>query len=364
MELSEETALAVELLRELIKIPSFSKEENLAADFIENYLLKDDFLPQRVANNILLQETQVKEAKYRLLLNSHLDTVKPNKNYTIDPFQPIITDGKLFGLGSNDAGGALVCLLMVFKHFSKNPLRNIELVFLASAEEEISGKNGVELMVPLLGKINGAIIGEPTCNKAAIAQKGLFVADCKVKGIAGHVANDNGHNAINEAIEDLRIIKNLNLDKSSEYLGPTKIQVTQINGGIAHNIIPEELNYVLDIRANEYYSADELFNILNEKLVAEVKFRSTRLQPKATSKSGILLKAINSAGLETYGSPTLSDWALMPFDGVKLGPGDSLRSHTADEFIYIQEIVEGIHTYKNLIEHLDSLLTNNETLDK
>jgi len=290
--------------------------------------------------------------KKTILLNSHLDTVPANEGWTHNPFEPVILDGKLFGLGSNDAGGSLLGLLATFLYFYDQTDLTGNLIFLASAEEEISGKKGVESVLPDLGPVSFGIVGEPTRLRLAIAEKGLMVLDCKTTGLAGHAARDEGINAIYKAIEDIEWIRNYQFPEKSKLLGEVKMTVTRIQAGSRHNVIPEICEFVVDVRSTEVYTHEQILNRVKENLSCEVNARSTRLQSSSIDESHVLVKAARSLGLNTFGSGTLSDQALMPFPTAKIGPGDSARSHTADEFIRIDEIKEGIEIYTELIGKL------------
>lgn len=348
-EMSRYANEAVELLSELIRIPSFSEKEDKTADLLMAFLLKKGIEAKRFGNNVWAGYYD--DAKPTLLLNSHHDTVKPNNAYTLDPFEPVIRDGKLFGLGSNDAGGPLVSLLMVFLHFHTQELP-CNILFAGSAEEEISGANGMEALLKGLPPIDFGIVGEPTLMQAAVAEKGLLVVDGIARGKAGHAARDEGINALYIAMEDILKLKHFKFDKVSNLLGPVHLAVTSIHtDNKAHNVVPESCNFVLDIRVNELYNFEEVLKLLRSETESELLPRSVRLQPSFIAPDHLLAKAINKTEMECYGSPTCSDMALMNFPAVKIGPGDSARSHTADEFIYVNEIEQGIAVYCLLIEN-------------
>ncbi len=340
-----------ELLKTLIAIPSFSREESDTAAKIMELLYENGCHPKRSGNNVWVVHDNFDASKPTLLLNSHHDTVKPNNSWTFDPFQPLVKEGKLYGLGSNDAGGALVCLMLTFLHFKETELP-FNLLFAATAEEEISGKNGIEMLLNTLPPIEMGIVGEPTLLHMAVAEKGLMVVDAVVKGKAGHAARKEGENAIYKAIEDISVLRAYQFDFISEWLGPVNINVTQINAGIQHNIVPDECRYVIDVRLNEKYTHEAVLKELNPVLHATLTPRSTRLRASGISMNHPLVKAGMSIGLRPYGSPTLSDQSLMPFPTIKIGPGDSARSHTADEFIRIDELEDGLSTYIKLIKTL------------
>lgn len=343
----------LELLKSLIATPSFSKEEQNTADIIERFLESNGVRTKTHLNNIWAQNLHFDPAKQTILLNSHHDTVKPNKGYTLDPFKPLIIDGRLHGLGSNDAGGCLVALMAVFIYYYQRTDLKYNLVFAATAEEEISGHNGIEALVPRLGTIDFGIVGEPTQMQMAVAEKGLMVIDAIATGKAGHAARNEGESALYKAIEDIEWIRNYSFDKLSDLLGPVKMSVTVIEtDNKAHNVVPAQCKFVIDCRVNELYSFEEILSILKANLKSEIQPRSTRLRSTSISLDHPLIIAGKKLGRTYYGSPTTSDKALMPFPTLKMGPGDSARSHTADEFIYIDEIREGIDLYIQLLNQL------------
>lgn len=346
-QLSDE---AIALLKQLIAIPSFSKEESGTADLLQKFLEQKGILVNRKLNNIWAKNLLFDAAKPTVLLNSHHDTVKPNSAYTLNPFEPIEKDGKLYGLGSNDAGGCLVSLLAVFLHFYSKEDLPLNLIFAATAEEEISGTNGIEAIFNELVEIALAIVGEPTQMNLAIAEKGLLVLDCIAHGKPGHAARDEGDNAIYKAMKDIEWFKIFQFPKTSETLGAVKMNVTVIKAGTQHNVVPGNCEFVVDVRLNEKYSHEEIVNIIKQNVQCEVKARSFRIKPSGISPEHPVVKAAQSIGLKTFGSPTTSDQALMNFPSVKIGPGDSVRSHSADEFIYVEEIKEGISTYISLLD--------------
>jgi acetylornithine deacetylase len=336
----------------MISIPSFSRDEKNLADFLENYIKEKGFSSKRIENNVLLFADNFDPSRKSLLLNSHIDTVKPVSGWNLDPFTPTEKDEKLFGLGSNDAGASLVALLETFFILNDKKLA-YNLIFLASAEEEVSGKNGVELAIKELPIIDLAMVGEPTEMKLAVAEKGLMVLDCVSRGKAGHAARNEGENAIYKALKDIDWFKNYKFDKISPFLGEVKMSVTQINAGTQHNVIPDECKFVVDVRSNELYTNEELLSIIKENTTSEVNARSTRLSSSKTTENHPIIKKAKELNIEMFGSPTLSDQALMPFNSVKIGPGKSERSHTADEFIYKNEIQNAIETYVQLLENLE-----------
>jgi acetylornithine deacetylase len=344
---------AIKLLQQLIAIPSFSKEEGATADCIADFLHSKKIETERIGHNIIARNKYFSKEKKSLLLNSHHDTVRPNKNYTRDPFHPSIEDGKLYGLGSNDAGGALVSLLATFLYFYEDADLPYNLIFIASAEEEISGKNGIELALTLTENIETAIVGEPTQMQMAVAERGLMVVDCEAKGIAGHAARKEGENALYKAISDIQWTQSYRFDKVSDLLGETTMSVTVIEtDNKQHNVVPASCKYVIDIRCNELYTFEEIIDVLKKNLKSEVAPRSMRLRSTSISTDHPLVRAGIALGRNYYGSPTTSDKALMPFPALKMGPGDSARSHTADEFIYLEEIKEGIELYIDLVKRL------------
>ncbi len=344
------TEKALELLKKLIATPSFSSQENETANAIELWLKTLDIAYKREKNNVYAFNEYFDTAKPTLLLNSHHDTVKPNSAYTKDPFHPHVADGKLFGLGSNDAGGALVCLLATFAHFYSVENLNHNIIIVASAEEESSGPNGLNSMLSILPKIDVAIVGEPTLMQLAIAEKGLVIFDAVVKGTPSHAAHPNTDNSIYNSIKVLEWFKNYKFEKISEVLGEVKLTVTQIKGGSQHNVVPAEVDLVIDVRVNDLYTNQEIADILKQEAPCELKERSLRLNSSSIHKDHDLVRAGITLGLKTYGSPTLSDQAALSCQSVKLGPGDSTRSHSADEFIYIREIEEGINLYISLLD--------------
>jgi acetylornithine deacetylase len=344
---------AISLLKKLIATPSFSKEEDQTAEIIEKFFLKKNVPAKRYLNNIWAVNKYFDESKPTLLLNSHHDTVTPNIQYTKDPFSPIAEDNKLFGLGSNDAGGALVSLISAFLHFYDQKNLKYNLILAATAEEEISGHNGIEKLLPQLGKIDCAIVGEPTKMQLAVAERGLLVIDCIAHGNAGHAARNEGENSIYKAMNDIEWFHSYRFSEVSDLLGPVKMSVTVIETeNKAHNVVPAHCKFVVDIRVNELYKFEDIIDLIKANVQSEVKPRSTRLRSSAISLEHPLVKAGLLLGKTHYGSPTTSDKALMHFPALKMGPGDSARSHIADEYIYIDEIKEGIDLYIQLINKI------------
>jgi acetylornithine deacetylase len=341
---------AVDLLKKLIAVPSFSKEENDTAELIGLFFETHGIPFSRVGNNIYAKNKYYDPSKQSILLNSHHDTVRPNKSYTMDPFTAVEKEGKLFGLGSNDAGGCLVSLMAVFLHFYEQPNLTHNFVFAASAEEEISGVNGIELVLPYLGQIDFGIVGEPTRLEMAVAERGLMVIDCIAQGRPGHAARNEGENALYKAMDDIDWIRNYQFDKKSELLGESRLTVTVIETeNKQHNVVPAQCKFVIDVRVNELYSFEEILDALKTNLKSQFKPRTTRMKSTSIALDHPLVKAGIAMGKGYYGSPTTSDKALMPFPALKMGPGDSARSHTADEYIYLDEIKEGIASYINLL---------------
>ena len=347
---------AKKLLEKLISIKSFSFHEDKTANHIEKWFNENKIKTSRKKNNVFAFNKYYNPQKPNLLLNSHHDTVEPNDGYTNDPYEPITKDGKLYGLGSNDAGISLVCLIMVFIHFYERENLNFNIIILASAEEERSGENGIKSVIPLLPKIDLAIIGEPTKMDVAIAEKGLIVFDLIVKGESSHAAHKNDKNPIVKSSEIIRQISNMTFSKTSDLLGNVKLTVTQINAGVQHNVIPSDVKIVLDARINDKYSNNDIFNYLKQNLDCEVKPRSLDLNSSSISRNHKIILAADNLNFKKYGSPTLSDQAKIDCKSIKLGPGDSLRSHTANEFVYVNEIKDGINKYILLIEEYNSLI--------
>ena len=344
---------AIELLKQLIATPSFSKEEDETAGIIENFLKQNGVDTKRYLNNIWACNKYFDKSKPIIFLNSHHDTVKPNKGYSLDPFTPIEKDGKLFGLGSNDAGGALVSLIATFLYFFNQKDLKCNLILAATAEEEISGKNGIESLLPLLPKIDFGIVGEPTLLQMAIAEKGLMVLDCVAYGKAGHAARSEGENALYKAVNDIDWFHSYQFEKVSKLLGTVKMNVTSIETeNKAHNIVPSECKFTVDVRLNELYTHEEVLKTIEKNIQSNVFIRSNRLRSSMIPLNHPLVKAGLSLGLNYYGSPTSSDKALMPFPALKIGPGNSARSHTADEFIFIDEIKEGVDLYIRLLKKI------------
>jgi acetylornithine deacetylase len=343
------TQEAIALLKSLIETPSFSSEEDQTALLIENWFTQNNIPFERENNNIWAFNKNFDKRKPTLLLNSHHDTVKPNQGYTNDPFKAIVKDGKLFGLGSNDAGGCLVSLLATFVHFYSNENLPYNIVIVASAEEESSGKKGLNSVLKHLPELECAIVGEPTLMQLAVAEKGLLVLDVIVKGTASHAAHNNPDNPIYNAIPVIEWFKNYQFEKISEVLGPVKMTVTQVSAGKQHNVVPAECHLVVDIRVNDCYSNQEILDTVKKHLTVEINPRSMHLNASSIPVHHGLVQAGLALGRTTYGSPTLSDQSVLSCQSLKLGPGETLRSHSADEFIFINEIEEGIQLYIKIL---------------
>lgn len=347
---------ALQLLKQLITTSSISKEENITADIIEQFLTTHKIKAERIKNNIWATNLHFDSSKPTLLLNSHHDTVKPNKGYTLDPFNPIEQDGKLFGLGSNDAGGCLVSLIACFLFYYDKTNLPYNIVLVASAEEEISGREGIELALTSIPKIDFGIVGEPTLLEMAIAERGLMVLDVIATGKAGHAAREEGENALYKILPDLEWFKTYQFDKVSELLGAVKMSVTVIEtDNKQHNVVPSSCKMVVDVRVNELYIFEEILETIGQHVKSEVTPRSLRMRSTGIALDHVLVKAGLALGKGYYGSVTTSDKALMPFPTLKMGPGDSARSHTADEFIYLKEIEEGVSTYIQLLSTIFTL---------
>lgn len=350
MTAQQYTGEAISLLSHLIATPSVSRDERRAADIMEEELTRCGFTPHREANNVWAIGPCQREDRPTLLLNAHIDTVKPVASYTRNPYEPSLEEGTLYGLGSNDCGGGLVSLLQVFRELSASDRCPYNLVYLASAEEEVSGKDGISRALPLLPHIDVAIVGEPTGMQPAVAEKGLMVVDITAHGKSGHAARNEGVNAIYEALDDLCWIRSHRFDRVSQFLGPTKMQATVINAGTQHNVVPDECKIVVDVRTNELYTNEEVFDIISSHCKSECRARSFRLHSSRIDLHHPLVERCVALGLQPFGSPTLSDQALMPFASLKLGPGQSARSHSANEYIKVSEIEHAIGLYLRLLE--------------
>lgn len=340
----------IDLLKNMIRIPSFSRDEGVVADFLERWMLTEGFEARRLGNNLWM-ESGPADGRPTILLNAHIDTVKPASGYTRDPFTPEIEDGCLYGLGSNDDGGSLIALLETYSRLiqKEQPYR---LIFSATAEEEVSGKGGLDLILPELGRIDFGVMGEPTGMRMAVAERGLMVLDCTAYGKSGHAARNEGVNAIYKAIEDIQWFKSHSFDRVSDFLGAVKMSVTQINAGTQHNVVPDKCTFVVDVRPNGMYANPELLELIKSSVSCEVKERSTRIGSSHLPMDHPAVVRGLSLGLEPFGSPTTSNQALCHFPTLKIGPGDSARSHTANEYIRLDEIGDGIETYVALLDGL------------
>lgn len=343
---------ALVLLEELIATPSFSREEDRTASLIVDFLQRRGVNTERKGNNVWARNRYFDEKKPTVLLNSHHDTVRPNPGYTRDPFKPEIIDGKLYGLGSNDAGGPLVSLIATFLHYYDRQDLTHNVVLAASAEEEISGRGGIEHIWESLPAIDFAIVGEPTCCDMATAEKGLMVLDCTVKGVSGHAAREEGLNAIYLALPDIEWFRTYQFPRVSRTLGAMKMSVTIIQAGSQHNVVPAECKFTVDVRVTDAYTLEEALQVILSNVKCEVVPRSLRMRSSGVSEDHAIVQAAIKHGLKRYGSPTTSDQALIPVPSVKIGPGDSARSHSADEFIFVSEIAQGISTYIKLLNEV------------
>lgn len=347
LELSE----AIEMLKSLISIPSFSREETAAADYLQNFIESLGIETGRSGNNVWCFGAGFDLNKPTILLNSHIDTVRPVSSWTKDPFVPMETGGKIYGLGSNDAGASVVSLFQVFKRLTKTR-QSYNLIFLASCEEEVCGQGGIVSALKEMPRISLAVVGEPTGMHPAIAEKGAMVLDVTTSGVAGHAAREEGENAIYKVLPDIEWFRTYRFDRISPLLGAVKMSVTQINAGTQHNVVPDKCTLVVDVRSNELYTNEELFGIISANTGSEVKARSFRLAPSSIPPGHPFVRKAVAEGREPFGSPTLSDQSQMPFASVKIGPGNSSRSHTADEYIAIREIEEAIDVYTRILDGL------------
>ena len=352
IDLNYYTSEAFTLLQSLIGIPSISREEDAAANFLQNYIEESGIMTGRSGNNIWCISPMFDTSKPTILLNSHIDTVKPVNGWRKHPFTPKVDNGKLYGLGSNDAGASVVALFQAYRHLCTTR-QSYNLIYLASCEEEVSGKNGIESVLPQLPPIDLGIVGEPTEMQPAVAEKGLMVLDITAHGQSGHAARNEGVNAIYEMLSDIEWFRNFKFEKESHLLGPVKMSLTQIHAGTQHNVVPDTCTAVVDIRTNECYSNEELFELIKNQIKSEAKARSFRLNSSCISEDHPIVKRAVELGKVPFGSPTLSDQALMSFPSLKIGPGKSSRSHTADEFIMIHEIEEAIGFYIELLDGLE-----------
>lgn len=340
---------AIELLKKMISIPSFSREEGGVADLMEETLKKYGYTAFRKGNNVWAKSLHWDGKKPVILMDAHIDTVKPNGNWETDPFTPVVKEGKLYGLGSNDTGGSVVSMLTAFLTLSAKE-QPYNLIWLASAEEENTGKGGIQSVIEELGRVDLALVGEPTGMQAAVAEKGLMVIDCVAKGKSGHAARNEGINAIYQALPDIEWFRTFQFPEESSLLGKVKMTVTGINAGTLHNVVPAECKFMVDIRINEHYSNQDVFDTIRQHVQAEVTPRSFSLNSSSIAEDHPVVVRCKALGLTTYGSPTTSNQAVIPFTSLKIGPGDSARSHTANEYIGLQEIEEGIDIFINLLD--------------
>lgn len=339
----------IDLLKKMISIPAISREEDHLASYLEDYLLDLGLKPVRFFNNLMLGDPANAGSRPTILLNSHLDTVKPVDGWRTDPFEAVEDGDKIIGLGSNDAGASVVSLIAAYQEMASKIADRINLVLLISAEEEVSGARGITSMLPKFENIAGVIVGEPTGMQAAVAERGLMVLDAKMKGVAGHAARQEGVNAIYKAMEDVNAIKNISFEKTSQWLPPAGAQVTLISAGTGHNVVPDLCTYIVDVRSNDCYGNEKMLEIISSVCKAEIVPRSTRLKPSLLPGDHLFQKAILDCNLSPFGSSTLSDMALIPFPSLKMGPGESARSHTAGEYILKTELDQGVKGYCNFL---------------
>jgi acetylornithine deacetylase len=342
---------AIDLLKQLIAIPGISRSEDKRADFLTAWLTERELTVNRKLNNLWCIAPGFKKGRPTILLNSHIDTIKPVEGWNSDPHKPSVTDGKLYGLGSNDAGASVCCLIQAFRMLSAQP-QSYNLVLGLTAEEEITGKNGIEALLPEMPPIDLGLVGEPTNMNPAVAEKGLLVLDCTVRGKAGHAARNEGENAIYKAMKDIEWFQTKAFPQHSNFLGPVKMTVTQLIAGTQHNVVPDLCQFVVDVRINEFYSPEQLYEEIARSVSCDVKARSFRLSSSHIDMDHKIVKACIAAGRVPYGSPTLSDQARMPFTTLKIGPGESERSHTANEFIVLEEMHEGLGLYLKILDGL------------
>jgi acetylornithine deacetylase len=344
------------LLKDLIAIPAPSREEDQRADFLVDFVERLGHDPRRIGNNVLLGDPGIPGTT--LMLNTHLDTVRPVEGWESDPFNPILEEEKITGLGSNDAGASLVSMIWAYHQIKSSLKKEINLLLLISAEEEISGAGGVTSVLPDLGPLDGVIVGEPTGMRPAVAERGLMVIDGAVDGTAGHAARGEGENAIYKAMEDIQAISSITFEIESEWLPSPGAQVTMITAGTNHNVVPDVCRFVVDVRSNDIYGNEHLLEMISNTCKGKLEARSTRLKPSMLDKDHFLMKTIYSLGLEPFGSSTLSDMALIPFPAIKMGPGDSARSHTAGEYILESELIEGARGYYEFLHAAIQILAN------
>jgi acetylornithine deacetylase len=349
-----------QLLMEMIAIPAISREEQQRADFLEHFLVKWGLPVTRIGNNLLIGDPESRPELPKILMNSHLDTVPPVEGWKSDPYVPRMQNGRITGLGSNDAGASVVAMTAAFYGIRSTLEQDLNLMLLISAEEEISGPNGISAVLPLLGRLDGVVVGEPTGMEPAVAERGLMVVDAEVRGVAGHAARKEGVNAIYLAMKDIGSIASLQFPDKSKWLPDPGAQVTMISGGTKHNVVPDSCTYVIDVRSNDRYENEAILAMLKAHCKADLVPRSTRLQSSHLRKDHFLMETIASLGLTPFGSSTLSDMALIPFPAMKMGPGDSARSHTADEYVEIGELDQGVQRYGQLLEAMAGILKNQD----
>lgn len=342
----------VELLCQLIAIPSHSRDEKAAADHLQQAMESYGMKPARTANNLILADPYHNDSRPTVMLNAHIDTVKPSASWQHSPYEATTTDGRIYGLGSNDCGGGLITLLQTYRMLVNEP-RHYNLIYVASAEEEVSGTNGIAAVLPLLPRIDLAIVGEPTGMQPAIAEKGLMVVDLLATGKSGHAARNEGVNAIYEALDDMAWLRSYHFERVSDLLGPVKMSLTVVQAGTQHNVVPDKCMMTVDVRTNECYTNEEVFDIIRRNVRSRATARSFRLHSSGIDPSHPLVRQCVAMGMTPYGSPTLSDQALMPFASLKLGPGESARSHTADEYICIDELRHALEVYPQLLQDTD-----------
>lgn len=341
----------IELLLEMLAIPAVSREEELRSDFLETYIQRFGWPVSRIQHNLLVGEPGLPGPA--VLMNSHMDTVPPVEGWESDPFSPLVDGDKIIGLGSNDAGASVVTMLAAFHEMKDKLEERMNLMLLITAEEEVSGANGITSVLPRLGELKAVVVGEPTGMAPAVAERGLMVLDGKVKGMAGHAARMEGKNAIYEAMNDINAIRKLEFTEKSRWLPEPGAQVTMISAGTGHNVVPDLCNYVVDVRSNDRYGNERLLEMIRSVCVASLTPRSTRLKSSVLDNDHPLMNAIRTTGMEPIGSSTLSDMALIPFPAVKMGPGDSSRSHTAGEYIMKNELEQGVAGYCRFLENIE-----------
>lgn len=343
---------AIALLKQLIATPSTSRNEADTAIIIYNHLKEAGIdTVERLHNNVYARSAQWHDDKPVLLLNSHHDTVKPAASWTRDPFTPTVEGDRLYGLGSNDAGASAVSLITTFKRYY-NEVLPFNLLLAISAEEEVTGEHGIRALLPTLGRIDMAVVGEPTQLQAAVGERGLVVLDCVAHGRRGHAARKEGINALYIAMDDINAMRSYQPEKVSSLLGPIKFTTTMIECGTQHNVVPDECKWVMDIRTTDAYTNEETIELVRSVVKSDVKERSTRIRASAIDESHPLVATAVELGSKVFVSPTTSDMSQMAFPSLKLGPGDSARSHTADEYINLSEIEQGIDFYTRFIARL------------